>query len=780
MSRGPAPTSEVLDHDEEGSLRHIAREVLRDPGSTRSDFARLGWLGLLAPEPAGSGWQPVAATVVAEEAGRALAPAPLISHLLAVGLLTRIAGVGDRSPTVDALVGGRIAAVLARGTFERDGSAHAVTGVVNGPGATDADCVVVLDDASDRVLILDRPTPGFSPEPCGAPAGTERPWWQARLVQVEATEIALSGSAQEIALLPDLARVLAAADALGTLSGARRRLTRYLSERCTFGRPVAANQVVQHRLVDLYLTERRMRSLVRVAAATIAARHADAPRAAAAASVYAAEHAVEALDECMHLSGAIGFTWEYPLHRELRRAAVDRELFGSSRAQRHRYLILAGWDGQGGQPAPRRCEWSLPTAERGIVDAYRSHVRQVIARWAPSAPAREGHRAPTGLEQEQELRRWFAALYSEGLLGQDWPSRYGGAGHEEPWRRRVVTEEILRARAPRPVDQTQLAASVLLRHGSADQRDRYLPLIRSGAHVWCQLLSEPDAGSDIAAVRTRGGLRPDGSVVVSGHKIWITDAHWADMGLALVRTDSRSTRHRGLTTVLVPMAAAGVTVRPIRTINGAAEINEVFLDDVAVPADDVVGPLGGGWSVIMAGLDGERFGVGANVVLLDQLLEDLRVLACGLTVDRERAVHAGDVRQRATSLLLEAAAAAALADAPQAPEIAGPGDAAALKLSFSEAYHGISAYGSLLGHGGDVTQPDAAAALGRLWDSWLWSRAYTVSAGSSEMMRDILARRTLGLPSSTARSAAGAPDDRSSLVEAPDLSDATRAPGGTK
>ncbi|MEC9323972.1 MAG: acyl-CoA dehydrogenase family protein, partial [Actinomycetota bacterium] len=252
---------------------------------------------------------------------------------------------------------------------------------------------------------------------------------------------------------------------------------------------------------------------------------------------------------------------------------------------------------------------------REQLDAFRGRVRAHIAEHAPASVAREGRRAPESADQEAALRTWFVGLFDAGFVGADWPVEYGGRPDHHPLHDRIVSEEILRARAPRPVDQVNLAAHVLLHFGSEEQKADLLPPIRSSEHVWCQLLSEPDAGSDIAGVRCRGVRNDDGSWVLDGQKTWITDGHWADMGLALIRTDPASSRHHGLSAFVVPLSAPGVEVRPIRTINDAIEVNEVFLDSVHIPADGLIGQPGQGWSIIMAGLDFERFGIGGNVIL---------------------------------------------------------------------------------------------------------------------------------------------------------------------
>lgn len=387
------------------------------------------------------------------------------------------------------------------------------------------------------------------------------------------------------------------------------------------------------------------------------------------------------------------------------------------------------------------------------LSAFRDEVRAFIAAHAPPIEAREGHRAPVDAAQEAQLRAWFASLFDAGFIGADWPVEYGGRSDHHPLHDRVVIEEILRARAPRPVDQVNLAADVLLHFGTEAQKQAYLPSIRSGEHIWCQLLSEPDAGSDIAGVRTRATRQQDGTWLLDGQKTWITDGHWADMGLALVRTDPSSVRHHGLSMFVVPLATPGVEVRPIRTMGDAIEVNEVFLTDVRLSGDSVVGEVGQGWSIIMAGLDFERFGIGGNVVLLELLIDDLVVLARNLPVDGKPAIEFDDIRQRVAELAVEVEVAKAFIDDYVERLTAGneqPGDASIAKLSFADTYHAVAAYGAQLASSVRLDAPPDSPvrqAKHRLRECWMWSRAYTISGGSSEIMRNILAKRRLMLPS---------------------------------
>ena len=384
---------------------------------------------------------------------------------------------------------------------------------------------------------------------------------------------------------------------------------------------------------------------------------------------------------------------------------------------------------------------------------FRARVRAHIAEHAPAIEAREGHRAPETAEQEAQLRAWFAGLFKAGFAGADWPVEYGGRDDHHPLHDRIVSEEILRARAPRPVDQVNLAAHVLLHFGSEEQKQRLLPPIRRGEHVWCQLLSEPDAGSDIAAVRSRGVQQADGGWLIDGQKTWITDGHWADMGLALIRTDPASSRHHGLSVFAVPLSVDGVEVRPIRTIGDAIEVNEVFLTGVRLGAESLIGEVGQGWSIIMAGLDFERFGIGGNVILLELLIDDLVAVASHAYLDGVPALESGDIRQQVAELAVEVEVAKAFIDDHVERLTIGdeqPGDGSIAKLSFAETYHRVAAYGADLAASAMVVgaaDDDVRRAKERLRECWLWSRAYTISGGSSEMMRNILAKRRLHLPS---------------------------------
>ena len=704
-------------------------------------MAELGWLGLLTPpEHGGTGWDVVEACILAEETGRALSPVNWPGAALAAAALAASASTSALAP---AIVMGESQGLFVTGGLTDDGGiVHLSENWVLG-GLDDAASTIVVASVENGLLgaFIDGPTRGVTPDPRAF--DTTRPTLRIGLGDTVAQLL----DDDQLPWFVGVALLLSCADTLGALGRAIDTVTDHLTNRDAFGSPLASFQVLQHRLVDLDLLLASAQALVIQAAIAAAARTPDAFGLIDAVHVYVQGRAVTALDDCIQLAGGIGFTWEFPIHHCLRRALVNASVIRPSAVSRKRLASSAA-----GNSA---MTWSDPD-----IGQYRLHVRDVIANYRPSNESREGHRAPHDEREETELRAWYRTLYEHGLAGAGWPVEWGGSPDHRVLHEVVVTEELIRARAPRPLDQVQLASHLLLQFGTPDQKATYLPKIRSGEHVWCQLFSEPDVGSDLAGVKCRGRCASSGGWVLSGQKTWTTDGHWADMGVALVRTTEEGPRHQALTMFLVPMNTPGVVVRPLITIGGAHEFNEVFLDDVQLEEGSILGEPGGGWSVAMAGLETERFGVGGNVVLLDLLLQDLATAAAHISIDGKPAIADSEVRTRLAEFRAEAAAAAAFVSDHIRRAIEGrqvEGDASVAKLLYSEAYNRIARFGVQLVNDHPLSDDSAGSdAAGRLHDAWLWSRALTISGGSSEIMRNILAKRRLHLPSAPTRRVAPA------------------------
>jgi alkylation response protein AidB-like acyl-CoA dehydrogenase len=233
---------------------------------------------------------------------------------------------------------------------------------------------------------------------------------------------------------------------------------------------------------------------------------------------------------------------------------------------------------------------------------YRGKIRGWLDEHRGEAPERDDVPA---------RREWQRKLAEGGLAAVTWPAEYGGQGLG-PLNQVVVNQEIGRAGVPGIFDVigVGMLGPTLIAHGTEDQKQRHLGTMLTGEEVWCQLFSEPAAGSDLAGIQTRARQEEDGSWRLSGQKVWTTNAQYATFGLLLARTDAELPKHKGLTMFVVPMDAEGVTIRPLRQISGEAHFNEVFFDDVKLEAGSEVGPVNGGWGVALTTLMFERVAIG--------------------------------------------------------------------------------------------------------------------------------------------------------------------------
>jgi len=376
-------------------------------------------------------------------------------------------------------------------------------------------------------------------------------------------------------------------------------------------------------------------------------------------------------------------------------------------------------------------------------------VRSFIADRAPRIPHQEGVRVPRHPGEEEQIRTWLGELYAAGYLGAGWPVEWGGRPDHRPMHDLILMEELFRAGAYRPLDQVMLASHAILEFGSDDQKRDLLPRIRAGEHIWCQLFSEPDAGSDLASLRTRA--EPvEGGFVVTGQKVWSTDAQWADMGMLLARTDPTVDRHAGLTAFAVPMSLPGIEVRPIREMTGSAEFCEVFLEGVRLGPEHVLGAVNAGWSVITSGLASERAFIGANAVQLEMMCDDLVALAAAAELpDGTAAISHEDVQTRlalalgkveAVKLIVRDTVERILRDEEH------PSDGPVAKLAYTELNVELCELALEIIASSVSVDPAAAAVVERWYQGFLWSRALTISGGASEILRGLVARQLLGLP----------------------------------
>ena len=367
-------------------------------------------------------------------------------------------------------------------------------------------------------------------------------------------------------------------------------------------------------------------------------------------------------------------------------------------------------------------------------EAFRADVRAWLA--AHLEPP------PPFADDEAEIawgRRWQATLADARWVGIHWPSEYGGRG-ASPVQVALFNTEYSRARAPQLVNRVgvNLAGPTLLAHGTDEQKRRWLaPLLRAD-EIWCQLFSEPDAGSDLASLTTRA-TPVEGGWSVSGQKVWTSYAQFARWGICLARTDPEAPRHRGISYLVVDMTADGVDIRPLVQITGEAEFNEVFLDEVFVPYDHLVGQENNGWAVANTTLAHER---GTSFPFKEQVVHEVYLAELYADAARTGRLEDPTVTDALAQAFVELAvlrlhnwrtlSRLARGEAP------GP-ESSWVKLAWTDMTQHLSE--SAL----DVVGP-AAPLTGRWQRQWLWSKAASIAGGTSEVQRTIIAERLLGLP----------------------------------
>ncbi len=378
-------------------------------------------------------------------------------------------------------------------------------------------------------------------------------------------------------------------------------------------------------------------------------------------------------------------------------------------------------------------------------------VRHEIRAWLKeNLPWEYGVGLPPAFEdlaaEVEFLRQWQRRLAGGRWVGVHWPEQYGGrgAGAVENF---VVQEELSRARAPELAGRigVNLVGPTLLAHGTDDQKQRWLPRILPADDVWCQLFSEPGAGSDLASLSTRA-VRVDGGWLVNGQKVWTSYAQFADWGICLARTNSDVKPQAGISYVVVDMRAPGVDVRPLRQITDESDFNEVFLTDVFVPDDQVVGAVDDGWRVANSTLSHER-GVNARQMVIHlQLLEELLRLAesSGAFDDSHLAPRLAQAFVEVKLFqLLNGRTLSRLAKGREP----GP-EASTMKLYWSEMtkrLHDLVL--DVLGDSAPLWRhADGNPGDGRWQRSWLYYQAFTIAGGTSEIQRNIIGERVLGLP----------------------------------
>ncbi|MEU6945538.1 acyl-CoA dehydrogenase [Streptomyces sp. NPDC046316] len=670
-----------------------------------------GLLGIhLGEAYGGGGGDLVDLAVVLEEAARALLPGPYLPTVLAAEILRRAAGAADPGAALvaelanGARVGavalgpGGLTAVEIEGGLRLDGSAPPVL------GGAQADLLILAASTAHGVVwvAVDADTLAVRPHESADPT---RPTAQ---VAADGTHVPAHRILDiDPTLVPDLAAVLYAADACGNAARALETATEYAKTREQFGRPIGQFQGVKHLCADMLVRVEQARAL------TWDAARATEDEARSLTAVLAASTALDAAyscaKDCIQILGGIGFTWEHDAHLTLRRALVARQLVGTGDTHRAHAVRLAT------AGARRELRLELPPE----ADSFRAAAREAIA---PAA----------GLDPRAARR----ALAATGYAAPHLPAPYGlGAG---PLQQLAVQREL--GAAGIVVGGLGIATWVvpsLLAYGTAEQQERYLAATLRGELLWCQLFSEPGAGSDLASLRTRAERTEDGRWRINGQKVWTSAAQWADHGILLARTDPDAPKHRGLTYFVVDMRTTpGIDIRPLKEITGDSLFNEVFFDDVLLPADAVVGEVDDGWRVARNTLGNER------VHMADQVAFD-----SGLEALIERSADAdSSVRVRIGALAAEAHALACIGLRTTMLQVSGlePGGGASVRKLVQTVHQQKLAELTL-----EVLGPEGAVREGpgeRAVHGLLMSRCLTIAGGTTQVQLNVVAERLLGLP----------------------------------
>lgn len=635
-------------------------------------WAELGLASIALPAPYGGEGSVLDQAVALEAAAQGLVPGPLLPTTLA-GLLVE-----------DADLHARIA----------DGSASValqVDGVVLGAGATH----VLSADGGWTLAPLDDPAPGLTPD----------------LAVAVGTRAGSGGDPVDVdeRRAQDLLHVLAAAEASGVARWCLDTAVEHATVREQFGQKIGAFQAVKHLCAQLLETSEAVTAAAWDAAVAAADPDPDQRRLTAlVAATTCLDGAVEVAKGCIQVLGGTGFTFEHDAHLHLRRALALRSFVGGGRR----------WAGELADLAARGVRRSGGIDLGGRDGEHRSEAREAAERVA-ALP-------------EPERR---TALAEEGLLVPHWPAPYGRDA--DPVQQLVIDEELARAGVERPdLKIAAWAAPTILQHGDDEQRERFLGPTLRGEIVWCQLFSEPEAGSDLASLRTRA-VRDEAADGwrLTGQKVWTSLAHEADWAICLARTaepEPGGKPHAGITYFLVDMRSPGVQTRPLREMTGEAMFNEVFLDDVLVPDDCVVGEVGGGWRLAVGTLANER------VAMAGTRLGDSVERAVDLLDDRNRA-DVGRAVALATVVRLLGTRSTLRSLAGQGP---GPESSVAKLLGVRSRQDSAELVVELLG--GRLFSGDdlARAALHEL----LLTRCLSIAGGTTQVLRNVVGERVLGLP----------------------------------
>jgi alkylation response protein AidB-like acyl-CoA dehydrogenase len=655
-------------------------------------LADLGLFGVAVPEDCGgAGGRIEDLCAMVEEAARALVPGPVATTALATLVVPH--------PAVRALLasGDRVAGMALNGDVRLDAASRASGTVPWVLGATDGGLLLVPADG--KWLLVDTADDAVKVEPLQA-TDFSRPLARVVLTSAPATVLAMPPDRVE-----DLAATVLAAEAAGVTRWALDTAVEYAKVREQFGKPIGSFQAIKHICAEMLCRAEQV--AVAAADAAHAAADPDAGQLSIAAAIAASigiDAAKANVKDCIQVLGGIGITWEHDAHLYLRRAYGIGQFLGGSARWLRRTAALT-------QAGVRR-QLSI---DLGDVAHLRPQIAATVAEIA---------------ELPKEKRR--VALAEAGLLAPHWPAPYGRDA--SPAEQLLIDQEMSAAGVERPdLVIGWWAVPTILEHGAPEQIERFVPATLRGEIFWCQLFSEPGAGSDLASLRTKA-VRAEGGWKLTGQKVWTSSAHKAQWGVCLARTDPEAPKHKGITYFLVDMSSPGIVIRPLREITGDALFNEVFLEDVFVPDEMVVGAVNDGWRLARTTLANERVAM-ATGTALGNPMEELLAAVADLDLDA--------ARQDQLARLIVAAQTGALLDQRIAELAVGgkdPGAESSVRKLIGVRYRqALAEYRMDISEGAGVVE-DAVV------HDFLNTRCLTIAGGTEQILLTLAAERLLGLP----------------------------------
>ena len=690
--------------------RWAARSLLDTADESRPPFwqnlVELGWLGLhIDEEHGGSGYGLPELVVVIEELGRAVAPGPFVPTVIASAVIAKDGTADQKSRLLPGLIDGTITAAIGLDSQVRvsDGLADGDAGIVLGAGLGE----LLVIAAGDDVLLLERGREGVSVDVPDNLDPTRRSG-RVRLQNVSVTADDIVPGARESTLAR--ARTLLAAEAVGGASDCVDAAVAYAKVREQFGRTIATFQAVKHHCANMLVAAESATAAVWDASRAASEDEQQFRLIAAAAAALAFPAYARNAELNIQVHGGIGFTWEHDAHLHLRRALVIAALLGGDAPARDVFDRTASG-------AVRENSLDLPAEAEELRTRIRADAAEIAT-----------------LDKRAQRDK----LIETGYVMPHWPKPWGLAA--DAVEQLVIEEEFRAAGIKRPdYSITGWVILTLIQHGTPWQIERFVEKALCQDEVWCQLFSEPEAGSDAASVKTRA-TRVDGGWKINGQKVWTSGAQYCSRGLATVRTDPDAPKHAGITTVIIDMKGPGVEVRPLRQITGGSEFNEVFFNDVFVPDEDVVGSPNSGWTVARATLGNERVSIGGSGSYYEGLAAKLVQLA------QQHADRSAGAQVRVGYYLAEdhALRLLNLRRAARSVEGAGPGpEGNVTKLKLAEhMIEGGAISAALVGP--EVALTDGpGAVVGRMM---MGARGMAIAGGTSEVTRNQIAERILGMP----------------------------------